>query len=199
LGIELTSKHISLALSGFYNHINNFIYLSPQDSLIDGVQIFEYTQTDASLYGFETTIDIHPHAMHWLHFETQYAMVIGKRKDGTYLPRIPANNLQNTLKANLKDIKFIKKPFMSVSVKTVFKQNNIDAFETETLTYLLLNASIGGDLKIAKQIVELSFGVTNLLDKKYTNHLSRLKQDGIYNMGRNFVVNLRIPFEFKKS
>jgi len=88
---------------------------------------------------------------------------------------------------------------MSVGVKTVFKQNNTAVSEVETSMYLLLNANIGGDLKIAKQTVELSFGVTNLLDKKYVNHLSRLKQDGIYNMGRNFVVNLRIPFEFKKN
>ena len=197
LGVELTSEHVSWALSGFYNHINNFIYLAPQDSVVDNVQLFEYTQTDANLYGFETTIDIHPHAMHWLHFETQYAMVIGRKTDGTYLPRIPGNNLLNTLKAELNDFKFIQQPFMSVAVNTVFNQSNIDAFETVTSSYALLNVNIGGDLMIKKQKIELSVGVTNLLDKAYYNHLSRLKSAGINNMGRNIVVNLRVPFNIK--
>jgi len=198
LGLELTSEHISWAFSGFYNQINNYIYLAPQDSLVEDVQLFQYTQSDAKLYGFETTIDIHPHAMHWLHFETQYAMVIGKKADGTYLPRIPGNNLLNTFKAELKDIKFIKSPFASVGVNTIFAQNNIDAYETATLTYVLLNASVGADVMLGKQALQFTVGVTNLLDRKYVNHLSRLKQEGIYNMGRNIVVSLRLPINVKR-
>lgn len=197
LGLELSSEHVSWAFSGFYNHINNFIYLAPQDSIIDGVQLFEYTQSDANLYGFETTIDIHPHAMHWLHFETQYAMVIGKKADGSYLPRIPGNNLLNTFKAELKDFKFIKSPFASVGINTIFAQNNIDLAETPTLTYVLLNASVGAEIMLGKQPLELTVAVTNLLDRQYVNHLSRLKQNGIYNMGRNLVVGIRLPFNLK--
>jgi iron complex outermembrane receptor protein len=198
LGLELNSEHISWAFSGFYNHINNFIFLAPTDSIVENVQLFEYAQTDANLYGFETTIDIHPHAMHWLHFETQYALVIGKKADGTYLPRIPGNNLLNTFKAELKDIKFIKSPFASVGVNTIFAQNNIDDYETPTLTYVLLNASVGADFMLGKQAIEFTVGVTNLLDRKYVNHLSRLKQEGIYNMGRNIVVSLRLPISVKR-
>ncbi len=198
LGIELSSEHVSWAFSGFYNHINNFIYLAPQDSIVDGVQLFEYTQSDANLYGFETTIDIHPHAMHWLHFETQYAMVIGKKVDGSYLPRIPGNNLLNTFKAELKDFKFIKSPFASVGINTIFEQTNIDVYETPTLTYVLLNASVGAELMLGKQSLEITVGITNLLDRQYVNHLSRLKQNGIYNMGRNIVVGIRLPFNLKK-
>src|SRR5690606_3634017 len=129
-----------------------------------------------NLYGFETTIDIHPHAMHWLHFETQYALVIGKKTDGTYLPRIPGNNLLNTFKAELKYIKFIKNPYASVGVNTIFAQHNIDAYETPTLTYVLLNAAFGADVMLGKQPLQLMVGVTNLLDRKYVSHLSRLKQ-----------------------
>ncbi|MCB0401256.1 MAG: TonB-dependent receptor [Flavobacteriales bacterium] len=197
LGIEMSSEHVSLVVSPFYNHINHFIYLNPQDSVVDGVQLFTYEQTDANLYGFEATLDIHPHVMHWLHFETQYAMVIGKKSDGSYLPRIPANNLLNTLKAELEDFKMIKKPYLSVALNTLFEQNQIDVYETPTLTYVLLNASVGAELMIGKQPLELNIGVTNLLDRKYFNHLSRLKQQGIYDMGRNVVVGLRIPIQVK--
>lgn len=197
LGIEMNSEHVSMIFSPFYNYINNFIYLAPQDTIIDGVQVFHYKQTDANLYGFEAVVDIHPHAMHWLHFETQYAMVIGKRTDGTNLPRIPGNNLLNTLRAEIGEIWKLKKSYLSVGVNTLFEQNNIDEFETRTLTYVLLNASLGTDVLIGKQRFELTFGVTNLLDRKYFNHLSRLKQRGIYDMGRNIMLGLRIPLNVK--
>jgi iron complex outermembrane receptor protein len=199
LGTELSREHISISISGFYNHINNFIYLDPQDSIIDGVQLYSYTQTDANLYGFEVTIDIHPHVMHWLHFETQYAMVVGKKSDGSYLPRIPGNNLLNTLKAEIKDFSIVKNPFVAVAVNTIFEQNNIAVNETRTLTYILTNATIGAEVVIAKKSFEINIGVTNLFDIKYFNHLSRLKQEGIYNMGRNLVFGLKIPFDMKKK
>ncbi|MBL4593734.1 MAG: TonB-dependent receptor [Flavobacteriales bacterium] len=199
LGTEFSREHVSIAISGFYNHINNFIYLESQDSIMDGVQLYSYTQTDANLYGFETTIDIHPHVMHWLHFETQYAMVVGKKSDGSYLPRIPGNSLLNTLKAEIKDFSIVKNPFVTVGVNTIFEQNNIDVNETKTLTYVLINASIGAEIVIGKQAFEFTIGATNLFDRKYFNHLSRLKQKGIYNMGRNFVVGIKIPFDIKQK
>ena len=198
LGIELTAEHVSWTISGFYNSINNFIYLAPQDSFVDNIQLFNYEQTDASLYGFETTIDIHPHAMHWLHFETQYAMVVGKKGDGSSLPRIPSNNLLNTLKAEVKDVGFLKKPYASVGVNTLFQQDNIDVYETRTITYMLVNAKVGGELQLGKQKLEIGVGITNLLDKKYFNHLSRLKSRGIYDIGRNVVFSLRLPITVKK-
>lgn len=199
LGLEYVNEHISFAISAFNNGISNYIYLAPTDSVIDETTVYTYLQEDANLYGFETTLDIHPHAMHWLHFETQYAMVIGTKDDGTALPRIPANNLLFTLKAEIKDFKYLKQPFVSIATNTFFAQNSITSFETTTPSYTLLNAKIGGDVLLGKQIFQLSVGVSNLLDKEYYNHLSRLKQDGIYNMGRNLVVNLKIPFGIWKK
>jgi len=199
LGLEYVNEHVSFAISAFDNAINNYIFLAPTDSIIDGTNVYTYLQNDANLYGFETTLDIHPHAMHWLHFETQYAMVIGVKKDGTDLPRMPANNLLNTLKAELKDYKHLKHSFVSVGIKTVFTQNKVSDFETRTPSYVLLGAKVGGDVLIGKQVLQLSIGISNLLNKKYYNHLSRLKEEGVYNMGRNLVVNLKIPFGIWKK
>jgi iron complex outermembrane receptor protein len=36
----------------------------------------------------------------------------------------------------------------------------------------------------------MSFSGNNLTDKVYVNHLSRLKSEGISNMGRNFTIGL---------
>lgn len=194
LGFEYVNEHVSFAVSAFNNRIDNYIYLSPTDSLIDETIVYTYLQDDANLYGFESTLDIHPHIMHWLHFETQYAMVIAKKSDGTPLPRIPANNLKFTFKAEIKDFKYLKYPFISFSTDVYFAQNKISFSETSTSDYTLLNAKVGGDILFGKQILKLSIGVSNILDIKYYNHLSRLKPEGIYNMGRNFTLSLKLPF-----
>ena len=188
-----------MALSAFNNTINNYIFLSPLDTFINGAQVFTYHQTNANLYGLESTIDIHPHFMHGLHFETNYAMVIAKNSNGEYLPRIPAFNLSNTLKLDLKNWKKLENSFISLTANTTFAQNFISDFETPTDLYVLLDVKIGTELKVGKQNLEISIGATNLLNKTYYNHLSRLKADGIYDMGRNLVVSVKVPFGIKKK
>lgn len=194
LGFEYVSEHVSIAFAGFNNVINNYIYLSPLDSVIGEETVFTYSQTDANLYGLESTIDIHPHAMHWLHFETTYAMVVAKDEKGNYLPRIPAFNLNNTLKVELDNYKSLENPFFSITTNTIFAQNNFAEFETTTPSYVLLNAKVGADFALGKQKMEISIGATNLLNTQFYNHLSRLKPDGIYDMGRNFVFSVKVPF-----
>lgn len=197
LGFEYVSEHVSIAFAGFNNLINNYIFLSPLDSVIGEETVFTYSQTNAQLYGLESTIDIHPHAMHWLHFETGYAMVIAKDRQGNYLPRIPAFNLNNTLKVELNNFKKCENPFISLTTNTIFAQNNFAEFETATPSYVLLSAKVGADFALGKQKLEISIGATNLLNTKFYNHLSRLKPDGIYDMGRNFVLSVKVPFGIK--
>ncbi len=103
----------------------------------------------------------------------------------------------NTLKFELKNRKKWENSFISLTANTIFAQNQIADFETTTASYLLLDAKIGTELKVGKQNMELSIGASNLLNKSYYNHLSRLKADGIYDMGRNLVVSVKVPFGIK--
>lgn len=79
-------------------------------------------------------------------------------------------------------------------MNTTFEQNNINEFETVTEDYTLLDIGFGGSLKLFKNDLEISISATNLTDKEYINHLSRLKPDGILNMGRsvNFGVSYKL-------
>jgi iron complex outermembrane receptor protein len=47
--------------------------------------------------------------------------------------------------------------------------------------------------------MSVSISVNNLLDKKYIDHLSTLKEVGLYNPGRNIAFNLKIPFSVTKN
>ena len=79
-------------------------------------------------------------------------------------------------------------------MNTTFKQDNSSEFESSTDGYTLFNLGIGGTLQVFKNDMEISASVTNLTDKEYINQLSRLKADGILNMGRsiNFGVSYKL-------
>ena len=70
------------------------------------------------------------------------------------------------------------------------KQNNPSQFETKSNDYTLLNLGFGGKVTFKKTVFDINLNANNVLDKTYISHLSRLKTDGIPNMGRNIVLAL---------
>jgi iron complex outermembrane receptor protein len=106
------------------------------------------------------------------------------------LPLIPANNWNNTIRTEFKIKNWLEEGFATLNVSTTFNQDNVSGFETKTNGYTLLNLGFGGKVKLGKTAFDLNLNANNLLDKEYTAHLSRLKTDGISNIGRNIVLGL---------
>ena len=126
--------------------------------------------------------------------QSSYESVIGQLDNDDYLPLIPANKLSNTIRLEFNNSqKTIKRSYAFITLNTIFDQNKIAAFETSTEGYNLLNAGVGANLKLFKQDVELAVTASNILNKDYVSHLSRLKIDGISNIGRNINIGLSIP------
>ena len=86
--------------------------------------------------------------------------------------------------------KYFKNAYLSYFFNYTFKQSNISEFETKTPDYLLINFAVGGKVTLGKTAFNVSLNANNLLDKTYVNHLSRLKTDGINNMGKNVILTL---------
>ena len=190
LNLEYKSSHFEFFANGFYNHINNYIYTSPTGAIIAENVVFDYIQNDATLFGGEIGLHFHPHPLDWLHYETSFETVTGKKQNGDYLPLIPANNWNNTIRTEFKIKNWLKDGFATLNVSSTFNQNNVSGFETKSNGYTLLNLGFGGTVKFGKTIFDLNLNANNLLDKEYTAHLSRLKTDGIPNIGRNIILGL---------
>mgnify|MGYP002700429139 CR=1 FL=1 len=190
LALEFNNEHFEIYVNGFYNSINDYIYISPNGDTINDDPVFEYLQENANLYGGEVGLHLHPHPLDWLHLESSFETVTGKQDNGAYLPLIPANSLTNTIRVEFEK-EWIKKGYAFVKLRNTFKQTKVSAFETPTDAYALLSAGFGGDFKIFNNTLSFNVSGNNLTNKTYVNHLSRLKADNIYNMGRNFSVGLR--------
>jgi iron complex outermembrane receptor protein len=175
--------------NGFYNHIDGYIFITPTGNQIEGNDVYIYTQNNAQLYGSEIGIHFHPHPYDWLHFTSSFENVIGTQGSAN-LPLIPAYQWKNNIRVELDSNQWIKNNYFSCFLNYTFKQDKLSEFETPTPDYLIVNLSLGGTITIGKKVVRLNLAGTNLLNKTYVNHLSRLKADGINNMGRNIMLRL---------
>ncbi len=189
VNLEYKSEHFEVFANGFYNLIDGYIFITPTGNQIDGNDVYIYTQNNAQLYGSEIGIHFHPHPYDWLHFTSSFENVIGKQGSAN-LPLIPAYQWKNNIRVELDSNKWIKNNYASCFLNYTFKQDKLSEFETQTPDYLLVNLSLGGTITIGKKEVQLNLAGTNLLNKTYVNHLSRLKADGINNMGRNIMLRL---------
>jgi len=191
LNLKYKSDHFEFFINGFYNSINDYIYLTPTADYIEDAQVFNYLQENASLYGGELGIHLHPHPLDWLHINSSFETVTGKLKNDTYLPLIPANSIHTNLTFTVsKNSKINTDAF--ISLKNVFKQQNVSGDEIASENYDLVNLGINSELQTKKALYKINVGVNNLLNKKYINHLSRFKNDNIYNQGRNIILDVTV-------
>jgi iron complex outermembrane recepter protein len=198
LSMHYHGEFLSFDLAGFYNQINDYIFISPTtDTTSTGVGIYRFSQTNATLYGGEAGIHFHPKSLPWLHIEGTYSSVIGKQENGNYLPFIPAQKFRYEIRAEREKIGFLKKPSIKLSALTALKQANPSPFETATNGYTLVNFSINTDFHLSRQILNFGISVNNIFDTQYFDHLSTLKPLNYYNQGRNISVSLKVPFGIK--
>lgn len=194
LALEYKTDHVEISVNGFYNFISDYIFINPTGEVEDGYNVYSYVQDDAKLYGGEFGLHIHPHPLDWLHLYSNFEMVIGKQDNGEYLPLIPANKLTNTLRAEFNSMGNFKNSFISLTYENTFEQDNVGLFETASKSYNLLNLGIGSSISLNKIDLDFNFNMNNALDKAYISHLSRLKSDGIQNIGRNFIASVHVKF-----
>jgi len=198
LSLHYHGEFLSFDLAGFYNQINDYIFISPTtDTTSTGIGIYRFSQTNAKLYGGEAGVHFHPKSLPWLHVEGTYSSVVGKQENGNYLPFIPAQKFRYEIKAECEKIGFLKNPSIKLSALTALKQGNQSPYETATDGYTLVNFSINTDFHVSRQTLNFGISINNVFDTQYFDHLSTLKPLNYYNQGRNISVSLKTPFGIK--
>ncbi|MCX6306664.1 MAG: TonB-dependent receptor [Bacteroidetes bacterium] len=191
---------IRATFCGYYNYIYNYIYQRNinGEAIVrngDTFRVFRFVQGNSVLKGFEIEIDIHP--LDPLHFDNSIDYVMGTNEStATPLPLIPALHSVHKLRwtFNTGKLSVFSAPYVEIGGQVHFAQNRIDTFETSTPGYFMLDASAGTRLRISRQWWTLFISGNNLTNTKYFDHLSRLKEIGIYNPGWGVTVGLVVPF-----
>jgi iron complex outermembrane receptor protein len=195
MALEYNNSHIEVFANTFYNQISNYIYLAPTGETQNEMPVYQYVQENASLYGGEIGIHLHPHPLDWMHIDTSYETVVGQRNNKEYLPLIPANQWNNQIRlTNNQEGKHLKKYYLNLSLNHTFKTSKISNFEKQRPAYSLFDTSVGGDFSLQQVKLNVNLAVHNLLNKSYVSHLSILRDNEIANMGRNIVFSINMYF-----
>jgi len=194
--IGVNYDHIEITFNPFFNQINNYIYLNPTDSIIDGYQVYKYSQsTTAQLFGGDFSLHMHPHFAHWLHIQSSFSYIYAQDGDEKPLPLIPQTRINSQLKFELAmDSKF-KITDIVLQHSFYFAQDRISISETPTPAYNLIHLGLNLSIETKGRLILLAVGVKNLLNEAYFDHLSRLKQIGLQHPGINGYVGLKYNFE----
>jgi iron complex outermembrane receptor protein len=125
-----------------------------------------------------------------------FSAVIGKQQSGDYLPFIPANKLNVEIRTEKDKLLFMDNAYISFSTNTAFDQHNTAPEETPTGGYTLIDVGAGGQFKAGNQRIIIGISANNLLDRKYVDHLSTLKEVNLNNPGRNIILSVTLEFGY---
>jgi len=179
---------VTLGVDVFYNFCNNHIFLNPTGSSIEGMPVYNYSQADSNITGIEVMMSGKTN-LDWLTYNTSLEYLSGKLEDGGYLPLISPL----TFKLDF-DLDFDQAGTYEIGLLSKANQNDVSHFETSTESYSLVDISGSYMLNMANNDLNLFWSVSNLFDKEYVDHLSRLKNLNIHDMGRNISVGLKYSF-----
>lgn len=191
LCVNYEHKYIEFYASPFYNYFYNYVYLAPTTENWYGFPVYRYKQQNATQYGAEFILNIKPTKQ--LSLGGTYSGMVSKTADGAYTPFIPAQKISPKIHYQMNKFKNIPISIFT-SADLCLMQNMTYVNELSTPQYLLLNAGIATKFKTKNQAFELGVTGNNLLNVAYYDHLSRFKNYGLLNIGRNIVLMLKVKF-----
>ncbi len=196
LGIEgvvrAQTEVLNLQFSAYYNQIDN--YITPNivgDTLVAeegetfAVPLNVFSQQDASIRGIEGKVEaiVAPNFV----LGAMGDVIDGQFRSDAPLPFLPSGHLGGT--ARWDDGKFS----VGGTVRRAFAQNEVPENEFATPAYTLIDLSGSYSLTVAGRVNTLTLRADNVLDERYREATSRIK-DFAPNPGRNLSLVYRVLF-----
>ena len=188
LSYQINNNNSIVSFDLFYNDISDYIYLNPSSMFEDGLKVYDYMQQDAKLYGGEIHLNKNT-SIDWLSYYTSVEYVFAESMDGEALPFISPLTLNQVFNIDFGNNYSVEIDFIAKA-----KQSRVSMFEEETDGYSVLNLSGNFKTEFMNNDLNLFWRISNVFDKEYYDHLSRLKTAGIHEMGRNISVGLKYNF-----
>ena len=201
---NFTSKKLVAEIGGYFNTINNFIFLQPEAqpviTIAGAFPAFKYTQANVFYTGVDANINYSITKSISIISKTTFVYAYNKTIHD-YLIYVPANRFDNGISFSRDSLWRLRQTYFAVSVLAVSKQNHVPAnsdYVPPPKGYKLLNAEIGFSIPVQKQMINISFSANNILNTVYRDYLNRFRYYA-NDLGRNFTLRLRVPFSVFKT
>jgi len=191
---ELTLNYyhhkFQFAVSGFYNHLPDYIYskiqpeLSPMTPGVNGVKIYSNISY-ATIHGGEASVLYN--LAKSLQLITAWKYTRGQDFERVPLPMMPALQATTTVRYSLKRFS------IQLENETAFSQEKISPYfgEDYSTGYSIMNLRASYEMNFLTKRLEFNVGAENIFDKKYHNHLD---WGNIPRLVRNIIASLTFSF-----
>jgi iron complex outermembrane receptor protein len=188
---EITGKHLVLVYNPFMNVISNYIALQPLGYSVDGMPAFAYRALSEVLYyGNDVGVHYHPHFAHNLHLETTWSYIRADSPADSSVSLLPPQRLQTSLKYSFEVANTFRVTELNVMHTYMAAQRQVAFMETPSAAYHVVDAAVAFEFW-PKSSWQFRFGVRNVLNDQYIDHLSRLKNIQMPAPGRNMYVSIQ--------
>jgi iron complex outermembrane receptor protein len=194
LALRVQTSAVSAEVGAFANYIDNFIFPDPTGEVDpeSGLQIFDITQGNARLTGFEAAVEYHANA--WLHLRSTADYTRGRnRTTGEPLPFVPPFRITYSVRLEGGDRGRLQHPYLSLGAESNARQTDLDPEDFAPAGYTLVNLGAGVAIPMGERTVAVDLQLRNALDESYASFLSRYKTYAL-DPGRNFVVRVTAAF-----
>ncbi len=188
LTLRGNTDRIEWAITGFINDVDDYVLLKPTGEEEDELPVFEFSQADVELYGFEAEalIEILDSGDRHLHARVFSDFVFGEEKaSGGYLPRLPPLRYGLSLHYSVGNLE--------TSIDATFNddQTKTAANELPTDSYTLVGAE--ASYRFEDRDIMLFLRGNNLTDEEARRHTSPLK-DFVPLAERSLQLGMRVNF-----
>jgi iron complex outermembrane receptor protein len=206
--VRVQSSQVAGEVGGFVNWVQNYIYSVPTGQIdpASGFEIYDYTQGDARLTGFEAAAQYHP--VRWLHLQGPADYVWAQNTSTSNpLPNMPPFRATYFARWEGSDHGWLHSPYLSVGGETNAAQTRLDPAEAlffsqafngagyQSQGYTLVNFGGGFTVPAGSETLHFSLALKNAFDKAYANFLSRIKTNALDpGMGRTLVATVIVEF-----
>jgi len=194
LALRVQAGRVTAEIGGFHNRITDYIYPDPT-GLTDpesGYQIYDFTQGDATLTGFEASAEVHPVDAVHLRVGGDYVRGQNTRLDQP-LPFMPPFRLSYGIRWEGKGTGVLAAAYLDLGGETNSEQSRLDPEDFAPPGYTLLHLGAGTTIQLGGTSLGVDLQVRNLFDTEYASFLSRYK---LYapDPGRNVVLKATVGF-----
>jgi iron complex outermembrane receptor protein len=202
VALRAQTSRVAFEIGTFLNLIQDYIYTVPTGTTdsASGFQIYDVTQGNARLTGFEGAVQWHPTS--YLHLQGTADFVNGQNTTThNPLPNMPP--FRATWMARLER----GRRYISVGGETNADQKRMDPAEAQfyadafggagyrSQSYTLVNFGAGAGLVIGARTFDVDLSLRNAFNKAYADYLSRIKTNAL-NPGMGRSLTLRVTTEF---
>ncbi|HEY3221662.1 MAG TPA: TonB-dependent receptor [Gemmatimonadales bacterium] len=210
VALRAQSTRLAFEVGTFLNLIQDYIYTVPTGTVdsASGFEIYDVTQGDARLAGFEASLQWHPAA--YLHLQGTADYVRGQNTSThNPLPNMPPLRVTwvTRIEGGEHASGTLRNPYFSFGGEVNARQTRMDPAEEQfyadafggvgyqSRPYTLVNFGAGASWLVGSRTFTVDLSLRNAFDKRYADYLSRIKTNALDpGMGRSLTARITTEF-----